>query len=344
MLRPLITGPVLAWSAVLLALYGPRTVCHLACLVVSLSLSRPPSCLSGPVYAWSAETRSWLPDCHYMIRSWRVRPAYRRGLRPAYRLVLSLYRPRSCLTCPIPAPSARLLTLPCPCTVRPISRLVLSLHGPPEISSGPTPARYALLLAWFCLCLVCALACLALSLSGPPSRLSLSCPCTVRPISRLVLSLYLPRSCLAWCLPARLVSTARAPACLDLFVHVRRSCLPCPVPVLSALLLALPCPLMICALACFALPLHGPRSCSSRPCTVHLASRLVLSLHGPPDCLSGHVPVPSALLLALSCPYLARALAHQILFLLGRSLNRLISSLPGPLSISSCSVPTCFAL
>ena len=151
-------------------------------------------------------TRTWLPDCHYMIR-------------PAYRLVPSLHRPSGCSPGPV---------------------------RPPNISFGPVHARSALLLALSYPCLAAIL-------------LALPCPCTVRPTSRLVLSLHGPCSCS-----------------------------PCPVPAQSAQHLVGSCPCTVCSTSRRVLSLHGPRSCSSG---------LVLSLHGPSGCSSGPIPVPSALLL-----------------------------------------------
>ena len=257
------SGPVHARSVLLLALSYLCTVCRLARLVLSLyGLRSHLLGLSLP------GTRSWLSDCHYMIR-------------PAYRLVPSLHRPSGCSPGPVPAPS-----------VCHLARLVLSLHGPPNISSGPVPAPSAQHLASSCPCTVRPTSHLVLSLHGPctclpvpvsvPSALLLAVdPVWSAILLGLALSLCRPRSCLAWYLPAGWLRrsvlllalscpcTVRAPARLVLSLHGPPNISSGPVYAWSLLSLALPC-------LCTSTPLLALHY----PCLVHLLARPGADLHG----------------------------------------------------------------
>ena len=212
-LRPLITGPVHSWSAVLLALHGlARSTLLLArsvaawdaLLVAFLPLHDPPGISSGPVPAPSVRLLLWSrPSAQYLVWTCSC------SVCALACLVLSLSGPPNISSGPVPAQSAQHLVWSCPCTVRALARLVLSLHGPSGCSPGPIPARSDLLLA-------------------------LSCPCTVRPAARLVLFLYRPPIISSGLVPVRSAQhlvgscpcTVRAPACLSLSLYRLLSCLP----------------------------------------------------------------------------------------------------------------------
>ena len=218
---------------------------------------------------------------------------------------------------PVSVPSALLLDLSYPCTVRPAAHLALSLHGPPNISSGPVPARSARDLVW-------------------------SYPCTVRPAARLVLFMLGLCSCLPCLVPVWSafslvlvlslhgppnISSGPVPVPSAILLGLVLTCtvgfdgpcpcLPGPVRARSALMLALSCPCTVRALARLALSLDDLCSCLLRLASARSALLLVPSMYRPSGFSSGPFPARSARLFVWSCPCTVRALACLVLSLLG---------------------------